>query len=107
MQAITTIEECNIAAQAIGNSDVTASATTTSPRPEGCYDKEGRLWFATDPINQGNGADSTRNPICKRGLLQTLSIYHCETRPFWLRFESMTLFVHFENCLCFNRYLSR
>ena len=83
MQAITSIEECNAAAQAIGNFDVTATVTKATPRPEGCYDgfyevTGWRLWFANNTINQGNGADSTRNPICKRGLLQTLSIYHFE-----------------------------
>ena len=82
MQAINSIEECNAAAQAIGNSDITASVTTTaSPRPEGCYDKDGKLFLATNPINQGNGADSDcdsrcRHPICRTGLLQILSTLH-------------------------------
>ena len=72
MKAINSIEECNAAAQAIGNSDITASVTTTaSPRPEGCYVKGTVLYIATNTINLGNGADSTRYPICKTGLLQT------------------------------------
>ena len=64
MQPITSIQECNVAAQAIGNLDTTATITTDSPRPEGCYDN-GYLWLAINPVNKGNGADSTRQPICK------------------------------------------
>ena len=70
MQAITTIEECNAAAQAIGNSDTNAYETTSSPRPEGCYVKGTTLYMANNTINLGNGADSTRYPICKTGLLK-------------------------------------
>ena len=64
MQPITSIQECNLAAQAIGNPSITAKETETSPRPEGCYDNGG-LWLAINPVNKGNGADSTRHPICK------------------------------------------
>ena len=64
MQPITTFQECNIAAQAIGNPDKTASEAFNSNRPEGCYDN-GNLWLATNPVNKGNGADSSRQPICK------------------------------------------
>ena len=64
MQHITTIQECNSAAQAIGNPDITATETEDAARPEGCYDN-GNLWLAINPVNKGNGADSTRHPICK------------------------------------------
>ena len=64
MQPITSFQECNIAAQAIGYVDLTASEAVDSPRPEGCY-YNGRLWLATNPVNKGNGADSSRKPICK------------------------------------------
>ena len=64
MEPITTFQECNIAAKAIGYVDITASETVDSPRPEGCY-YNGRLWLATNPVNKGNGADSSRKPICK------------------------------------------
>ena len=64
MQVITSIQECNVAAQEIGNTDTAATITENSPRPEGCYDN-GNLWFAINPMNKGNGADSTRHPICK------------------------------------------
>ena len=74
MLPITSIQECNAAAKAIGNTDTTATQTNNSPRPEGCYDN-GYLWLAINPENQGNGADSTRHPICKiTGLLHTWSI---------------------------------
>ena len=72
MQAIASIEECNAAAEAIGNYDVTARTTNSTQKPEGCYDKNGGLWLAINPANRGNGADSTRNPICKAGLKLTL-----------------------------------
>ena len=64
MQPITTLQECEVAAQAIGNPDITASEATVSPIPEGCYDN-GNLWLSKDPVNKGNGADPTRQPICK------------------------------------------
>ena len=64
MEPITTFQECNIAAQAIGNPDITATEAVNSPRPEGCYDN-GHLWLATNPLNKGNGADSSRQPIWK------------------------------------------
>ena len=64
MQPITTFQECNVAAKAIGNPDINASEAESSPRPEGCYDN-GRLWLATNPVNKGNGADLSRHPICK------------------------------------------
>ena len=63
-EPITNIDECNVAAQDIGNMDTTATITENSPRPEGCYDN-GNLWLAINPMNKGNGADSTRHPICK------------------------------------------
>ena len=63
-EPINSIQECNVAAQAIGNMDTTATETDSSPRPEGCYDN-GNLWLATNPMNKGIGADSTRHPICK------------------------------------------
>ena len=69
MQPITSIQECNTAAKAIGNSDTTATKTENSPRPEGCYDN-GYLWFATNPVNKEIGAYSAiysaNHHICKR-----------------------------------------
>ena len=65
MQPITSIQECNVAAKAIVKYDTTATETEDSPRPEGCYDKNGNVWLAINPVNKGNGADSTRHPICK------------------------------------------
>lgn len=70
MQPITSIQECNVAAQAIGIPDTAASETNDSsengnPRPEGCYVFYDRLWLAINPVNKGNGAVSTRYPICK------------------------------------------
>ena len=66
MQPITSIQECNFAAKATGkwHSDTTVTETEDSPLPEGCYDN-GKLWLAINPVNKGNGADSTRHPICK------------------------------------------
>ena len=64
MQPINTFQECNAASLAIGNPDKTASEAFNSNRPEGCYDN-GNLWLATNPVNKGNGADSSRQPICK------------------------------------------
>lgn len=64
MQTITSIHECNVAAQAIGNSDTTATKTKNSLRPEGCYDN-GNLWLATNPVNKGIGANAMVHPICK------------------------------------------
>ena len=81
MLPITSIQECNAAAQAIGNSDITAKQTNSSPRPEGCYENKnnGNLWLAINPENQGNGRilhhSQILNPICKTtGLLHTVSI---------------------------------
>ena len=65
MQPITTTQECNAAAQAIGNSDTTAKDTINSPRPDGCYEKDGNLWLSLNELNEGKGADSARHPICK------------------------------------------
>ena len=65
MQPITSTQECNAAAQAIGNSGTTATDTMNFPRPDGCYEKDGNLWLSLNQRNVGNGADSTRHPICK------------------------------------------
>ena len=70
MLPINSIQECNSAAQAIGNSDITARETMNSVLPEGCYEKDGDekdggLWLSKNPINKGRGASSTRHPICK------------------------------------------
>ena len=84
MQPINSIHECNAAAQAIGNSDTTATQVNGSPLPEGCYDN-GRLWLAIDPENQGNGADGGLRPICKTtGLLHTCSISTVKLTQFYL-----------------------
>ena len=73
MQPITSTQECNAAAQAIGIQDSTGtgaietedSSENGKPRPEGCYVYYDLLWLAINPANKGNGADSTRHPICK------------------------------------------
>ena len=71
MQAITSIEECNAAAVAIGNPKVSATTTDDTPTPEGCY-ANANLWVATNPSNKGNGEmEEGQHPICKIGLLQT------------------------------------
>ena len=64
MQPITSLQECNIAAEAIGNRDITATKTDSSSRPEGCYDN-GNLWLAINPVNKGNGPYESLHPICK------------------------------------------
>ena len=64
METITSSQECNVAAKDIGLMRGDAMETESVPRPEGCYDN-GHLWLATNPSNKGNGADSSRQPICK------------------------------------------
>jgi hypothetical protein len=58
------LDECNIAAAAIGNADTNATTTSDNPRPEGCYD-DGNLWLATHTRNIGTGVDGSRFPICR------------------------------------------
>jgi len=67
---ITSPNECNQAAAAIGMPDYRTNSQilkkTGTPRPEGCYTQNGFLYIAVNPDNIGNGADSDcRCPICK------------------------------------------
>jgi len=66
MFPIMTVGACEEAANTLGLSDTPAFVTTNSPRPEGCYWKSSTLSLrvATNPANQGNGADGDRHPIC-------------------------------------------
>ena len=84
MQPITSIRECNVAAKAIGNSDITATVTTGDGFPEGCWivKDNGNLWLATNSNNQGNGAHPNYHPICIRTgwlhtwLINTVKVTH-------------------------------
>lgn len=65
MIPITQSGACETAAAALRLSDKTASATSQTPRPEGCYWWKGSsLQLSTNSANRGNGAASTRHPIC-------------------------------------------
>jgi hypothetical protein len=63
--AITDVHECEDAASALGKGDTKASTTAHADRPEGCYYTD-TLWLATNPVNQGQGANDRRKPLCKR-----------------------------------------
>ena len=67
MLAITTIAECDAAAAALSNADVTSTPTSMTPRPEGCYDNGDGLWLATNEANAGNGVGvgEAQNLICR------------------------------------------
>ena len=68
MEPITSTDECNQAAAAIGMERTNAQKLirTGTPRPEGCYTQNGFLYIAINPDNIGNGVDSDcRCPICK------------------------------------------
>ena len=61
---ITTKEECETAAQALGHSDQTADPYTSSYRPAGCY-ISGKLWFNTQQRST-SPCSSSRKCLCKR-----------------------------------------
>jgi hypothetical protein len=85
---ITTLNECGKAAAAIGNADTSATTTSRTPRPEGCYD-DGHLYdglyLATDTSNIGNGVDEAhaRFPLCRTGT---------KFRMFFLAYSRLHLF---------------
>lgn len=56
---------CERAAISLGLLDNTATYVRGTPRPEGCYYYNSRLYLAYNPANQGIGATGTRDPICK------------------------------------------
>ena len=65
MKPITTFQECNNAAKALGLEAVTASEKASGHYPEGCFRHGPYLWLSTNPANKGNGADHRNKPICK------------------------------------------
>ena len=65
---VTTLNECSVAAAAIGYADgyrLSAIEKTGTQRPDGCYEKNGELWLATNTANIGNGAGESWFPICR------------------------------------------
>ena len=64
MLAITTIAECDAAAAALSNADVSSTPTSMTPRPEGCYDNGDGLWLATNEANAGKGPGGGEEQIC-------------------------------------------
>jgi hypothetical protein len=62
---LTTLEECSTAGNWLGLNDISATSTSTSPRPEGCY-YDGLLGLGFSALSQniGNGADSSRTQLC-------------------------------------------
>merc|ERR1719326_983550 len=58
-----TIQECWDVAEDQGL--VQGWATSNSNRPEGCYRKGYKVFFGQGSQNEGNGAQSSRKPICK------------------------------------------
>jgi hypothetical protein len=67
------MDECGAAAAQIDNGDTSTTddkiRIISGPRPEGCYVEDGVLWLGSQPSNVGNGAYSSRFPICRRGKL--------------------------------------
>ena len=43
-----------------------ANIGTDSNRPEGCYYKEEKLWWNSNPNNAGNGATAEREQLCRK-----------------------------------------
>merc|ERR1711881_530620 len=69
MVPIVTVSTCEAAANTLGLTDKIASQSfQQTERPEGCYwwSSKQELWVASSAENQGNGADSSRHPICMR-----------------------------------------
>lgn len=62
---ITYLLTCQVAAQALQLSDITAESSTVAPRPEGCYYVANQLFLSGNPANTGRGAVPNFEVLCE------------------------------------------